>query len=506
MKLTANLVKTAELERGKSEVILFDDDIPGFGLRLREGGSKNFVFQYKLGGRGGKHRRMALGKATAVTIADARKTAEKLYARVRLGQDVATDKVEAQRQASETFKPSVDEFLEVLSERYRPRAFKEIERHLTKHAKPLHQMQVAKIAHRDIADLIVAVTKQGPVTANRLRTSLSTFFAWLIQRGRAPANPVINVEKNPEKSRDRVLAPAELRLIWNELGDDQYGAIVKLLTLTGQRASEIAGLCWSEIHGDDIVLPAERTKNGRPHVLPSSEAAAAIIAQQPRREGRDLISATAPAPFSGWSNCRERLDERIKRANGGKQIPHWTPHDLRRTLAIISAADCPNISSKSSPKGQGRRRRAWYRTARDRGGTQSRQRHQGRHCRCLSARDLSREKKAALDLWADRLMAIVEGRKSNVIALKASEHAPAFGDGSPDDWSDDEKLASDFLAGWPERIEGRRVHKYFEPGSEEEAAALDALSPRGVGASSPAVGVEGFRPQPQQSSLGSSVA
>ena len=70
MKLTATTVKTVELGRGKTEVILFDDDIPGFGLRLREGGSKNFVFQYKLGGRGGKHRRMALGKATAVTIGD----------------------------------------------------------------------------------------------------------------------------------------------------------------------------------------------------------------------------------------------------------------------------------------------------------------------------------------------------------------------------------------------------------------------------------------------------
>jgi len=56
MKLTATTVKTAEIERGKSEAIFFDDDVPGFGLRIREGGSRSFIFQYKLGD---KHRRMA---------------------------------------------------------------------------------------------------------------------------------------------------------------------------------------------------------------------------------------------------------------------------------------------------------------------------------------------------------------------------------------------------------------------------------------------------------------
>jgi hypothetical protein len=72
MKLTATTVKTAEIERGKSEAIFFDDDVPGFGLRIREGGSRSFIFQYKLGD---KHRRMALGKATALNLAEIRKLA-----------------------------------------------------------------------------------------------------------------------------------------------------------------------------------------------------------------------------------------------------------------------------------------------------------------------------------------------------------------------------------------------------------------------------------------------
>ncbi len=196
MKLTTATVRTQPLPDGKNEAIFFDDDIPGFGLRVREGGSRNFVFQYKLGT---KQRRMALGKATPERLADTRKTADKLYARAKLGEDPASDKAEAQRQASETFGPAANEFLDTLRPKYRPGSFKEIERHLTKHAKPLHQLQVAKIGRRDIADLIEKVTQDnGAVTANRVRSSLSTFFSWCVQRDRAPANPVIGTEKNGE--------------------------------------------------------------------------------------------------------------------------------------------------------------------------------------------------------------------------------------------------------------------------------------------------------------------
>lgn len=76
MKLTPTTVRAAGLPSGKDEAILFDDDIPGFGLRLREGGSRSFVFQYRLGA---KQRRMALGTASGLTVAKVRKTAEGLY-------------------------------------------------------------------------------------------------------------------------------------------------------------------------------------------------------------------------------------------------------------------------------------------------------------------------------------------------------------------------------------------------------------------------------------------
>ncbi len=72
MKLTASEVRKFELPRGQTEAIVFDDDIPGFGLRVREGGSRTFVFQYKLGS---KQRRITLGAVKAFDIGKARDTA-----------------------------------------------------------------------------------------------------------------------------------------------------------------------------------------------------------------------------------------------------------------------------------------------------------------------------------------------------------------------------------------------------------------------------------------------
>jgi integrase len=152
---------------------------------------------------------------------------------------------------------------------------------------------------------------------------------------------VIGTTRNRERSRERVLEPAELRAIWNNLADDHFGGIIRLLALTAQRASEIAALRWSEVRDNAIMLPSDRTKNHRAHLVPLSAAARAIIEAQPRRDGidgrqRDLIFGHGEGAFSGWSKAKEKLDARITETTG-KTLPHWTPHDLRRTAATMMA-------------------------------------------------------------------------------------------------------------------------------------------------------------------------
>src|SRR5262249_35664920 len=265
MKLTAGRISGLRLPPGKADHIEWDDDIPGFGVRLREGGARGLVFQYKVGGR---HRRMNLGAVSAVTFVEARKTAANLYHRVKLGEDPAGDKADAKIKAAETFAAVTARFLEHKRTPLRPNTLSDLERHLLIHAKPLHGLQLAKVERRDIATVIGAVADNaGDVTGNRVRTSLSTLFSWAMMHGLVDGNPTIGTMRNREISRERVLNPAELRTIWNNLPDDHFGAIMRLLALTGQRANEIAALRGSEVGDGVIVLPSERTKNHRVHIV-----------------------------------------------------------------------------------------------------------------------------------------------------------------------------------------------------------------------------------------------
>src|SRR5262249_13617568 len=127
--------------------------------------------------------------------------------------------------------------------------------------------------------------RSGPVARNRVRSSLSAFFAFAIREGLAETNPVVGTGKASEgNGRDRVLSEGELRSILAALGEDEFSQIVRLLVLTAQRRTEIGSLRWSEVVFDRnlICLPPDRVKNGRQHELPMSRQVRAILERQPR--------------------------------------------------------------------------------------------------------------------------------------------------------------------------------------------------------------------------------
>jgi integrase len=342
MKLTQATAATLALPAGKREVITFDDDLPGFGLRIRHGGARTWIFQFKLGAQ---HRRVTLGSAAVLTATQARKTAAELHAMVRLGRDPADEKAESRLRAGETMAMAVQAYLAVKRGELKPRSYVEVERHLLKHGKPLLGLQLARIDRRTIAVRLTAVaTESGGVSANRMRSSLVAFFGWCMREGMLESNPAIGTNRKAEQSRDRVLTDAELRTIWNATaGGDDYSAIVRLLVLTGQRANEIAALRWSEIFGDRIVLPASRTKNGRAHSIPITAAVQAILDSRQRRDDDFVFGARQGAPFSGWGTRKTALDQRIRQM--GIELDRWTHHDLRRTMStwLAESGTAPHI-------------------------------------------------------------------------------------------------------------------------------------------------------------------
>ena len=101
------------------------------------------------------------------------------------------------------------------------------------------------------------------------------------------------------------------------------GNVVKMLVLTGCRREEIAQLKWSEIVGDEVHLPASRTRNGEAKVIPLSAEAQALLASTPRIEGPFVFTTDGLKGISGWSRIKDKLDSVCG-------VKGWTIHDLRR--------------------------------------------------------------------------------------------------------------------------------------------------------------------------------
>jgi integrase len=334
MKLTAQSADGLKLLPGEADRIWFDDAIPGFGLRVRDTGSRSWIFQYKIAGN---TRRLVIGQASAIKLGRAREIAGEHHAKVRLGHDPAAEKRLQVQRASHSFGALATRYLEQQRSELRAGSYREISRHLEKHAAPLHRLPVDAVDQRTIAERLSDIDKNsGAVTANRVRASVSAMYTWGMREGLVLANPVANTNKREERPRDRVLGDAELRLIWGALDDGQYSTIVKLLTLTGQRLNEIAGLRWPEIDFDRgiISLPRERTKNGRPHEIPMAGQVRSLLDTRERIDGRELVFGKGAGPFSGFAHGKAALDRRIAELNAGRALaPPWVLHDLRRSTA-----------------------------------------------------------------------------------------------------------------------------------------------------------------------------
>ncbi|WP_147082508.1 tyrosine-type recombinase/integrase [Methylobacterium haplocladii] len=339
MRLTRPNVTRLVLPPGKSETIVFDDALPGFGVRVRAGGKRTWIAQYRLGT---KQRRITLGSVEAVDPDEARTRAKRALADVQLGNDPQAEKSQARARAAITLGSIAVRYLDHAKTRLRPRSYEEVERHLTRHWAPLREMPIHDVGRRNIAGRLDDIAKQhGPFASNRARASLSAMFTWAMRQGEAEANPVIATGKaTDEISRDRVLSDLEITAIWQACRDDDYGRIVRLLILTGQRREEVGAMCWSEIDRTKGMwrLPMSRTKNGLPHDVPLSAQALDIIEATPVRPGRNLIFGQGEGGFQGWSNSKTAMDKRISEflksqitANKSALSP-WRLHDLRRTM------------------------------------------------------------------------------------------------------------------------------------------------------------------------------
>jgi integrase len=314
-------IKTVQaLEPGQ---VIWDsgrEAVKGFGCR-RQRRAPTYILKYRAAAR---QRFITIGPHGSPWTPDtARREARRLLGLVAAGRDPGPA-------AKDAFEEIARDYLARAKGKLKARSYDQVQRHLTKHWAIFNGASIYEITRRQVASHVAALaTSSGPVAAARARSALSALFNWAIREGyELPANPVAGSNRPTEPpSRARVLSDAELAAIWRACGDDDFGRIIRLLALTGQRREEVGGMQWAEIDAGAGLwnIGAGRTKNRRPHSLPLSRQA---LGHLPPPNGREWVFGIGPTRgFSGWSAAKLALD-----ARAGLAVP-WRIHDLRRSCA-----------------------------------------------------------------------------------------------------------------------------------------------------------------------------
>ena len=208
LKLTSAVARSLTLPPGQRDKTYFDSEVAAFGVRVRAGGSRNWVIQYKVGG---KNRRLVLGAVSGLDASKARGMAKDTLAAIRLGKDPVADRLDAHVRAGETFGALLPRFLARQRGRLKPRSYQESERHLSVQCRPLHPRPLDRIDRRAVAVRLAELAESsGPTAANRCRASLSAYFTWLAKEGIVETNSVQYTNRAQEGgARTRFLSDDE---------------------------------------------------------------------------------------------------------------------------------------------------------------------------------------------------------------------------------------------------------------------------------------------------------
>lgn len=384
-------------ERGQVEIL--DKTVPGLRVRIGKSGKPSFIVRKRVGG---KIKVVTLGRyGPRFGLADARKAARTALSDLDAGKDVAPVK-----RGALTVKRLWAEYVLTKSAL---RSHHEIIRTGEKHILPeLGDRMADAVTRGEVTRFIDGI--KAPVMARLVHAQLSAFYSWALPRlDKLESNPCRDAGRPAKpKARDRVLSDIEIAVLWKVVDQqaEPWRSAVQLIMLTGQRKSEVFEARRDEFDLQVGVwtIPADRSKNGAAHIVPLSAPAQAILEDIPEVDGSKLLFPAAgnpENPASGIGKAVERIRAGLK-AELGDDVPQWSLHDLRRTVATglqrlgirfeVTEAVLNHVSGSKGGVAGVYQRHNW-----------------------------ADEKRTALDAWAAELQRILQGAKpDNVVPIKGA--------------------------------------------------------------------------------------
>jgi integrase len=385
----------------KAEYFEEVDGTSGLRLAIFPSGKKSWIARYRRPDSG-KTAKLTIGKYPEISLSTARIRVSEARDAVSKGTDPGENKKRAKISANEAEAARRADTIELHVKQHLQRYEGEVGKgHLSEgHYRQArlvledravvawHSRPVSEISRRDVRELAEQITAtRGPIAGNRAFEHIRKFFNELVEREIIARSPCVGLKRlAKEQARERVLSEGEIKSLMAAL--DAIGgpiaAAIRLMLLTGQRRSEVAGMTWGEVSGDMWRLPGTRTKNNRAHDVPLSRQAIAVIEQQPRISDF-VFTTTGSKPVVNFTRIKKQIDAIMK-----PEAP-WVVHDLRRCVASGMAGlgiTLPVIEKVlNHASGTFRGVLAVY------------QRH-----------DFRNEKRDALARWGDHLERIVKGK------------------------------------------------------------------------------------------------
>jgi integrase len=402
--LTDRFCSSVKATNGRTD--FFDEKVPGLALRVTEQGHRSWCFHFR-SPRDGKRARATIGTYPGTSLAAARGKALEARGNVDDGQDPRLV-LAGQATAELTVAGLVDLYLAELEVR-NVRSKPEIERRLRKNVVPIiGGVKLTALRKPDARNVTRPIIQRGsPIEALRVFEDLRGMVRWATEESKIEINPLDGMAKPAEsKARDRKLTDDEIATLWIGLPKSlarsvQCQRIVKLALITAQRSGEVSGMVPAELDlkAREWRLPPERSKNGRGHTIPLSDIAIEIIkdAMADAGEGKPLFDLSSEAIARTILRGNEITKDRPK---GRFNIEPWSMHDLRRTALdymaklgvqpIVIGAVANHLSVTSANV----------------------------TFKHYATYDYAKERREALDLWADRLAAIVGAGGAKVLPMK----------------------------------------------------------------------------------------
>ena len=315
----------------------------GLGLRITPKGKKSWVWLFRVEG---KNRRVTFGSYPTMGLAAARTALAKAKEAVSKGGDPGKQLVKSRRteRRAQTVSELVEDYLDLYA-RKRKRSAIQDERMLHLDVVPRWgRRKVHQVSRADVVDLLDSIVDRGaPISANRTFSVIRRMFRWAQSRDVVSQNPCEGVERPAaENRRDRTLSDEEIRAFWRGLDSANMTGgvrlVLRLLLLTGQRSGEVCGMALPEldIPSATWIIPADRAKNARAHVVPLSRQAIDLLRKPVKRAGEGPWIFPSVGASGHITTLGVASSLRVNRESLG--VPDLRPHDLRRSCATGMSA------------------------------------------------------------------------------------------------------------------------------------------------------------------------